>query len=157
MTDTVRTDTAAELKSYIERIERLAVERRELGDEQRALFAEARSKGFDAKAMRKIIKRREKDPGELAEEESILDTYMHALGMLPENPLHLQVAKLGKDGLGREQVVAAIKELIPPNGEAILTIGGDPLRIWRTEQGEVFAGAYVPPLLDEWMKKRGKK
>ena len=59
---TLRSDAGAELKSYIERIERLGVERRELGDEQKALFAEAKSKGFDPKAMRKIIKRRDKDP-----------------------------------------------------------------------------------------------
>jgi len=43
---TLRSDAGAELKSFIERIERLGVERKELGDEQRALFADAKSKGF---------------------------------------------------------------------------------------------------------------
>jgi uncharacterized protein (UPF0335 family) len=152
----MRSDAGAELKSYIERIERLGVERRELGDEQKSLFAEAKSKGFDPKAMRKIIKRRDKDPGEIAEEEAILVTYMHALGMLPDNPLHQQVAKLAKDGLAREQVIEALQQLIPPNGEVIASIGGDPMRLWRTEDGKVFAERYVPPLLDEFMKNRRK-
>ncbi|WP_409188416.1 DUF2312 domain-containing protein [Bradyrhizobium sp. RDM4] len=157
MTITMKVDIAAELKSYVERIERIAVERGELGDEQRALFAEAKSRGFDPKAIRKIIRRREKDPSELAEEESILDVYMHALGMLPENPLHLQVAKLAKDGLAREQVIEALKQLVPNNSEIIASIGGDPVRIWRTEDGKVSAEAYVPPLLEDFLKKRKPK
>ena len=136
---TLRSDAGAELKSYIERIERLGVERRELGDEQKALFAEAKSKGFDPKAMRKIIKRRDKDPGEIEEEETILETYMHALGMLPEAPLHRQVAVLAKDGLGRDQVIAVLQLVVPENGEFIARVGGDPMRIWRDEAGNAYA------------------
>jgi uncharacterized protein (UPF0335 family) len=140
---TLRSDAGAELKSYIERIERLGVERRELGDEQKALFAEAKSKGFDPKAMRKIIKRRDKDPGEIEEEETILETYMHALGMLPEAPLHRQVAVLAKDGLARDQVIEALQQLVPVNGEIIARVGGDPMRIWRDEAGTVHSESYV--------------
>ena len=140
---TLRSDAAAELKSYIERIERIGVERRELGDEQKALFAEAKSKGFDPKAMRKIIKRRDTDPGELEEDETILETYMHALGMLPEAPLHRQVAVLAKDGLARDRVIEALQQLVPVNGEIIARVGGDPMRIWRDEAGTVKAEPYI--------------
>jgi uncharacterized protein (UPF0335 family) len=142
---TLRSDAGAELKSFIEQIERLGVERKELGDEQRALFAAAKSKGFDPKAMRKIIKRREKDPGELEEEETILETYMHALGMLPEAPLHRQVAALARDGLARDQVIGALQKIVPVNGEIIARVGGDPMRIWRDEAGT----AHVEPHIEK--------
>jgi uncharacterized protein (UPF0335 family) len=147
---TMRSEAGADLKSFIERIERLGVERRELGDEQKALFAEAKARGFDPKAMRKIIKRRDKDPGELEEEETILETYMHALGMLPEAPLHRQVAVLAKDGLARDQVIDALQQLVPVYGEIIARVGGDPMRIWRDEAGAVHAEPYIE-------KPRGEK
>jgi len=140
---TLQSDTGAELKSFIERIERLGVERRELGDEQRALFAEAKARGFDPKAMRKIIKRRDKDPGELEAEETILETYMHAIGMLKEPELHRQIAALAKDGLARDQVIEALQKIVPANGEIIAKVGGDPVRIWRDEAGTAYAEPYV--------------
>ena len=139
----LQSDAGAELKSFIERIERLGVERKELGDEQRALFAEAKAKGFDPKAMRKIIKRRDKDPGELEEEETILETYMHALGMLPEAPLHRQISALAKDGLARDQVIEALQKIVTVNGEIIARLGGDPMRVWRDEAGKAYAETHV--------------
>jgi uncharacterized protein (UPF0335 family) len=151
---TLKTETREELKSYVERIERIAEEITALKDDQRALFAEAKSKGYDAKSMRRIIKRRQKDPNELAEHEAIDDTYMHALGMTNENPLHAQVAKLVKDGVARDQVIEALQLLIPVNGEIIASVGGQPMRLWRTEDGRSFAEDYVPPLFEEFMKKR---
>lgn len=142
---TLRSEASAKLKSFIERIERLAQERRELGDEQRALFAEAKAEGFDPRAMRKIIKRREKSADELAEEETIFDTYMHALGMLPEHPLHAQIGRLARDGLAREDVIDALQTLVPNNREIIAKLGGDPVRIWRDEDGTPFVEPYVEP------------
>lgn len=67
-----RSAAAADLKSYIERIERIAVDRKELGDDQRAIFAEAKAAGFDTKVMRRIIKTRDMDPAERAEGDSCL-------------------------------------------------------------------------------------
>lgn len=154
MTATVKTETREELKSYIERIERLVEEITSLKDDQRVLFAEAKSKGYDTKAMRRIIKRRQKDATEIAECEAIDDTYMHALGMTAENPLHVQVARLVRDGVARDQVIEALQLLIPVNGEIIASVGGQPMRLWRTEDGRSFAEDYVPPLFEDSMKKR---
>jgi uncharacterized protein (UPF0335 family) len=142
---TLRSESSDELKSYIERIERLAEERKSLGDDQRALFAEAKAKGFDPKSMRRIIKRRQKDANEIAEDEAIDDTYAHALGMAADSPLHIQVAKLARDGLARDQVIDALQLLIPVNGEIIASVGGKPMRLWRGEDGQSFAEEYVPP------------
>jgi uncharacterized protein (UPF0335 family) len=141
----LRSDAADELKSYIVRIERLAEERKALGDSQRALFAEAKARGFDPKSMRRIIKRRQKEPNEIAECEAIDDTYLHALGMAKDSPLHVQVAKLARDGLARDQVMSALQLLIPVNGEIIASVGGKPMRLWRGEDGQSFADEYVTP------------
>jgi uncharacterized protein (UPF0335 family) len=144
------------LKSYIERIERIVQEIVELKDDQKVLFAEAKAKGYDTKAMRRIIKRRQKDAGELAEAESIDGVYMHALGMAAEHPLHVQVKRLVQDGIAREQVIEALQLLIPANGEIIASVGGQPMRLWRTADGKSFAEDYVPPLFEDFLANRRK-
>jgi uncharacterized protein (UPF0335 family) len=142
---TARAEARASLKSFIERIEQIAADRRDLGDDMRAVFAEAKAEGFDTKAMRRIIKRRDKDPGEVAEEDTIFETYMHALGMVPEAPLPTMVRALGTDTLAREQVIDALSSLIPNNGEIIARVGGEPMRLWRDEEGRAYSEPYVPP------------
>ena len=74
---------AGQLRSFIERIERLEEERKALSDDIRDVFAEAKGNGFDTKVMRQVIRLRKKEPAERQEEEAILDLYMHALGMVP--------------------------------------------------------------------------
>ena len=74
----------AQLKSLIERIERLEDEKRALGEDIKEIYAEAKGNGFDVKIMRQIIKIRKMDKDEHDEQESLLDLYKRALGMLPE-------------------------------------------------------------------------
>ncbi|CAL77389.1 hypothetical protein BRADO3611 [Bradyrhizobium sp. ORS 278] len=142
------------LRSYVERIERIVEEIQALKDDQKVLFAEAKAQGIDTKSMRRIIKRRQKDQAELTEQESVDALYMHALGMTAEHPLHQQVAELAQTGLGRDQVIEALQLLIPVNGEIIASVGGQPMRLWRTADGKSFAEDYVPPLFQEFMNKR---
>lgn len=71
------------LRSFIERIERLEEEKKALADDIREVFAEAKTMGFDLKALRSILQIRKKEPHVREEEEAILETYMAALGMLP--------------------------------------------------------------------------
>lgn len=141
----LRKAASTELKSYIERIERIAEERKVLGDDQRAIFAEAKAAGFDTKAMRRIIKLRDKDPAERAREDSIFESYMHALGLAIDPPLHSAVAAMGVDAASRDDVVSALQLLVPNNGEFIARIGGKPLRIWRDEDGNAHAAEYIEP------------
>ena len=75
--------TAEQLRSYIERIERLDEEKAEIAVTIREVFAEAKSNGFDTKIMRQVIKLRKLDANGRAEQESLLDLYLHALGMAP--------------------------------------------------------------------------
>ncbi|WP_316159687.1 DUF2312 domain-containing protein [Bradyrhizobium sp. SZCCHNRI3042] len=72
----------AQLKSIIERIERLEEEKKAIAEDIKDVYAESKGNGFDVKAIRTIIRLRKRDPNERQEEESILETYLQALGML---------------------------------------------------------------------------
>jgi len=72
---------ADRLRSLIERIERLEEEKKALSSDIRDIYAEAKSGGFDPKVMRKLIALRKMDADELEEQEMLLDTYRHSLGM----------------------------------------------------------------------------
>ena len=74
---------AGQLKAIVERIERLEEEKKEIADQIKEVYAEAKANGFDAKILRQIVRLRKKKPEERSEEEAILDLYMNALGMLP--------------------------------------------------------------------------
>ena len=74
----------AQLKSFIERIERLEEEKGALGEDIKEVYAEAKGSGFEPKIMRQIIKIRKMGKDEHDEQESLLDVYKRALGMVPE-------------------------------------------------------------------------
>ena len=73
---------AGHLRAFIERIERLEEEKKAIADDIRDVYAEAKGNGFDVKALRTIVRLRKQDANERAEQETILETYMQALGML---------------------------------------------------------------------------
>jgi uncharacterized protein (UPF0335 family) len=84
MTESPTTRFAVDqLRSIIERIERLEEEKKAIGDDIKDIYAEAKGNGYDAKALREIVRLRKQDPNERQEAETVLETYMHALGMLP--------------------------------------------------------------------------
>jgi uncharacterized protein (UPF0335 family) len=72
------------LRSLIERIERLEEEKRTLSADIKEVYAEAKGTGFDTKIMRQIIRLRRMDKDDVDEQETLLDIYKRALGMLPE-------------------------------------------------------------------------
>ena len=73
--------TADELRQFIERIERLDAEKKDLAEQQKEVMAEAKGRGYDTKVMRKLITLRKRDKNDIAEEEAILEMYKEALGM----------------------------------------------------------------------------
>lgn len=79
--DRIERTAADELRQFIERFEQLEAEKKEVAGQQKELMAEARGRGYDTKAMRKIIALRKRRPDEIAEEEAILEMYKSALGM----------------------------------------------------------------------------
>jgi uncharacterized protein (UPF0335 family) len=72
---------ASELRQFIERMERLEVERKDLADQQKEVMAEAKARGYDTKVMRKIMALRKRDKDDIAEEEAVMEMYKEALGM----------------------------------------------------------------------------
>lgn len=82
VTDSSQTVAAGQLRAFIERIEKLEEEKQAIADDIKDVFAEMKGKGFDTKAVRTIIAMRKKDAAERQEEESILDLYLAALGMV---------------------------------------------------------------------------
>jgi uncharacterized protein (UPF0335 family) len=70
-----------QLKAIIERIERLEEEKKATSDDIRDVYAEAKGTGFDTKALRTIVRLRKLDTDERREQQEVLDTYLHALGM----------------------------------------------------------------------------
>jgi len=72
---------ADELRLLIERIERLEVEKKAMADDIRDVYAEAKARGYDAKAMRAVVRLRKMDTNARQEAEAILDTYKAALGL----------------------------------------------------------------------------
>jgi len=85
MDETVSTTTVAagQLKAVIERIERLDQEKKEVADQIKEVYAEAKANGFDTRTIRKVVGLRKKPTEERQEEEALLDLYLSALGMLP--------------------------------------------------------------------------
>ena len=81
---TLQASTQNQLRQLIEQIERLEEEKKGLSDDIKDKFAEAKAVGFDVKALRQVIRLRKKSKTDREEEEAILETYLHALGMLGE-------------------------------------------------------------------------
>ena len=73
--------TGAQLKSIIERIERLEEERRELGADVREIYAEAKGNGYEPKIIRMIVRLRRMSQNDRAEQDALLDTYKSAIGI----------------------------------------------------------------------------
>jgi uncharacterized protein (UPF0335 family) len=71
-----------QLKSIIERIERLEEEKKTISDDVRDVYVEAKGNGFDVKALRTIVRMRKMDANDREQQETILETYMQALGMV---------------------------------------------------------------------------
>ena len=71
-----------QLKAIVERIEHLEEEKKALAGDIRDVYAEAKGNGYDVAALRTVIRLRKQDKHERAEQEAILETYLHALGMV---------------------------------------------------------------------------
>ncbi len=80
--ETVHRFAKDQLKAIIARVERLEEEKKTIFDDIRDVYGEAKGNGFDVKALRTIVRLRKQDANERQEQETILETYMQALGML---------------------------------------------------------------------------
>ena len=72
--------SADELCSFVERLEQLASEKRDIAGQEKEVFAEAKGRGYDTRVLRKVIALRKRKPDDIAEEEAVIQMYMDALG-----------------------------------------------------------------------------
>lgn len=79
-TDVLNSTAQGQLKSIIERVERLEVEKAEIMEQIKEVYAEAKGNGYDVKVLRKVVALRKRDLEERKEEEAILDLYLQAVG-----------------------------------------------------------------------------
>jgi uncharacterized protein (UPF0335 family) len=89
---TLQASAQNQLRQFVEQIERLEEEKKQLASDVRDKYTEAKAVGFDVKALRQIVRLRKKTNEERQEEESILEVYMHALGMLDTAPNTTSIA-----------------------------------------------------------------
>lgn len=82
---TIDPSTRAQLRAFIERLERLHEEKRAIGDDCKDVYGEAKGCGYDVKILKRVLAIRRQDKDQRMEEEAILDTYLAALGMI-ESP-----------------------------------------------------------------------
>ncbi|WP_068337459.1 DUF2312 domain-containing protein [Ruegeria profundi] len=73
--------TAGELRQFVERIERLELEKKDIADQIKEVYSESKSRGYDVKALRSIISLRKRDKDDIAEQEAVIEMYKEILGM----------------------------------------------------------------------------
>ena len=80
--DVLNTTAQGQLKSIIERVERLEIEKAEVSEQIKEVYLEAKGNGFDVKVLRKVVRLRKQDKAKRDEEEALLDLYLSAVGMI---------------------------------------------------------------------------
>lgn len=133
------TISGRQLLAFVERIERIREKKKQLGEDEKLVYAELKASGFTPARVRDVLKRRAARPADLQEAQAQLDMYLHALGMATETPLFRAVGQMNVDLAAREEVISAFKLLVPTEGEIVVKIGAQPVRLYRDADGEAQA------------------
>ncbi|TAK50260.1 MAG: DUF2312 domain-containing protein [Xanthobacteraceae bacterium] len=131
------------LLEIVEQMEAYNAQAKEIAGLKSALMAAAKSEGFHSGGIRYLIKVRTMKPHDREEADSIRDSYLCAIGMADEPPLFRLMGALAEDALTREALIEKFKELAPPQGDFIIRVGGEPVRIFRDINGCAKAEPYV--------------
>ena len=99
---------ADELRAFVGRIEQLEEEKSVIAEDIKSIYAEAKDGGFDTRALREVIRLRKQDAEERRAHAAIVETYMHALGMLSDTPLGVASIARATEGF------RAIGDVVPP-------------------------------------------
>ncbi|CAN2532564.1 hypothetical+protein [Methylocapsa aurea] len=135
---------AAILLGFVERYENLEAEKKEIGEDEKVVLAEARVAGLDPKVLKHCVKVRKQKPADYHEARALADMYLSALGLV-EPPLFRAANLIDVDILARGSVVEAMKRFVPEHGSITIDAGaGAPLRLTRGLDGEVTVEDVVP-------------
>lgn len=141
------------LLEIIEQSEAYDVQKKDISELNSALMAAAKAEGFNTKAINYLKKRRKMKPHDRQEADDIAQVYSHAIGMDDEPPLFRALSEMAKDTLTRESLIDSFKQLAPPQGDIILRMGGEPVRVYRDKDGE----AHVEPYIEKAKKEKAAK
>lgn len=111
---------AARLRSFVERVERLNAEIRDLNNDKSEIFEEAKSQGWNVKALKEVIKRRAKDQHELQLLDTDVDLYLSALG---ESPVPYARTHAREDG-GLRKAAKDFVDSVPEGGSVSVIVDG---------------------------------
>jgi uncharacterized protein (UPF0335 family) len=139
-----------QLRSFVERVEYVRAQKKALGDDERAIMAEAKASGLVPAGITHCVKVRAMKPHDRQEAEALRDLYLHSLGMDVEPPLFRAMNLMQVDIASRESVIEAFKRLVPESGDIIVRVGKQPVRLYRDKDGEAHVEDYNP---DEPAKK----
>lgn len=139
------------LLEIIEQSEAYDADKKEISDLNSALMAAAKAEGFNTKAIGILKKRRKMKPHDRQEGDEIFHAYSHAIGMDEEPPLFRAISEMARDTLTREGLLESMKELAPPEGDIILRMGGEPVRVYRDKDG----AAHVEPYIEKAKREPG--
>lgn len=131
--------SAEHLRRFVERVEKVRADKKELAEDEKLILQEAKSSGYDTNILKHCVKLRTKKPSDLQEAQALTDLYMDALGMSRELPLFRSVDLVAVDVTAKEQVIDALKKFVPSNGSITVEAGGVPVRLTRDKDGNVTA------------------
>lgn len=131
-------ETGQLLERYVERIEGIRAQKKELGAAEAAELAQAKSDGFVPAAIRFALKKRAMKPHDRQEAEMLEDVYLNALGMAEDTPLFRAVGLMAVDTSSREDVIESMKKFVPENGSITVEVKGQAVKLFRDPKtGEV--------------------
>jgi uncharacterized protein (UPF0335 family) len=133
------TASAEELRAFIERREQIDADVKSLGDDRKVVNAEIAAAGFDVPTINAVLKIRKAKPHAYQEASALLDTYLHALGMATEPPLHRLAAAAKVDPAALDSIIDYMEAAVPPTGEGSIDVrlGKTTWRLTRDLAGDV--------------------
>lgn len=159
MNETMGRNTVAGelLRGFIERVENIRAQKKQLSDDEGVVFAEAKAQGLVPSAIRFVLKKRQMRPSDRSEAEAMEDMYLHAMGMAADNPLFRMVGLMSVDINARESVIDAMKKFVPAGGSITVEAGDAPVRLTRDKEGNVTVTEVIEKPVQQEIPQSGKK
>lgn len=145
MTMSVGENSQERIRNFVERVERIREQKKQLGADEKAIMAEAKAEGFEPSAIRFVIKVRAEKPHDRQEREVLEDLYLNAMGMATEPPLFRFAGLAAVDNSARDPVIDGMKAFVPPHGSGHIDVkfGATTIRLQRAKDDSVAATEVV--------------
>lgn len=131
------------LLGIVTEVERCRLQKKDASEQEGAIMAAAKAEGYSPPGIRYLVKVRAMKPHDRQEAEALRDSYLHAIGMDEEPPMFRLMGAMAKDTTTREQLIEKFKDFAPTEGDIILRMGGEPVRLYRDKAGDVHVEPFV--------------